>query len=65
VNLLLSALVLVAAYLLGSIPVGMLLVRATTGKDIRKIGSGRTGGTNVLRATTIRSLSTLEGALER
>jgi glycerol-3-phosphate acyltransferase PlsY len=54
VNLLSSALVLVAAYLLGSIPVGMLLVRATTGKDIRKIGSGRTGGTNVLRAAGSR-----------
>jgi glycerol-3-phosphate acyltransferase PlsY len=54
VNLLLSALVLVVAYLLGSIPVGMLLVRATTGKDIRKIGSGRTGGTNVLRAAGSR-----------
>jgi len=39
-----------SSYLLGSIPVGLLLVRAITGKDVRQIGSGRTGGTNVLRA---------------
>jgi glycerol-3-phosphate acyltransferase PlsY len=50
VNLLLSVLVILAAYLMGSIPMGMMLVRAATGKDIREIGSGRTGGTNVLRA---------------
>jgi glycerol-3-phosphate acyltransferase PlsY len=54
VNLLLSALVILVAYLMGSIPVGLMLVRATTGKDIRKIGSGRTGGTNVLRAAGSR-----------
>ncbi len=47
--MLLSIVVIVAAYLLGSVPVGLLLVRMRTGKDIRKIGSGRTGGTNVLR----------------
>jgi len=46
----LSVAVIVSAYLLGSIPVGLLIVRATTGKDVREIGSGRTGGTNVLRA---------------
>jgi glycerol-3-phosphate acyltransferase PlsY len=45
-----GAIVLVGAYTLGSIPVGLLLVRATTGKDVRQVGSGRTGGTNVLRA---------------
>jgi glycerol-3-phosphate acyltransferase PlsY len=45
-----GAIVLLSAYTLGSIPVGLLLVRATTGKDVRQIGSGRTGGTNVLRA---------------
>jgi glycerol-3-phosphate acyltransferase PlsY len=54
VNLLLSAFVILAAYLMGSIPVGLLLVRAATGKDIREIGSGRTGGTNVLRAAGSR-----------
>jgi len=50
VNIFLSAVVLGGAYLLGSIPFGLLLVRLTTGKDVRKIGSGRIGGTNVLRA---------------
>ena len=44
-----SVIVLVGAYTLGSIPVGLLLVRAMTGKDVRQVGSGRTGGTNVLR----------------
>ena len=42
--------VLICAYLIGSIPVGLWLVRMTTGKDVRQIGSGRIGGTNVLRA---------------
>ncbi len=41
---------LVSAYLLGSIPFGLLIVRVTTGKDVRDVGSGRIGGTNVLRA---------------
>ncbi len=40
----------VIGYLLGSIPTGYLMVKAFTGQDVRKIGSGRTGGTNVLRA---------------
>jgi len=39
----------VAGYLLGSIPSGYIVVKAFTGQDVRKIGSGRTGGTNVLR----------------
>jgi len=42
--------VIISGYLLGSIPVGLLVVRATTGKDVREVGSGRTGGTNALRA---------------
>jgi glycerol-3-phosphate acyltransferase PlsY len=57
VNLLLSVLVILAAYLMGSIPMGLMLVRATTGTDIREIGSGRTGGTNVLRAAGPRTAS--------
>jgi acyl phosphate:glycerol-3-phosphate acyltransferase len=40
----------VLGYLLGSIPTGYLVVKAVTGQDVRAIGSGRTGGTNVLRA---------------
>jgi glycerol-3-phosphate acyltransferase PlsY len=46
----LSVIVIVSGYFLGSIPVGLLLVRAIAGKDVRQVGSGRTGGTNVLRA---------------
>ncbi len=38
-----------AAYLLGSIPMGYLLVRIFAGKDIRSQGSGNIGATNVLR----------------
>jgi acyl phosphate:glycerol-3-phosphate acyltransferase len=38
-------------YLLGSIPFGYLLVRATGGGDVRKVGSGNIGATNVARAS--------------
>jgi glycerol-3-phosphate acyltransferase PlsY len=38
------------SYIIGSIPFGLLIVRITTGKDIRDIESGRTGGTNAMRA---------------
>lgn len=44
-------LALVAAYLLGAIPFGYLLVRLTTGADVRASGSGNIGATNVLRTT--------------
>ena len=37
-------------YLLGSIPFGLLIVKIRTGKDVREVESGRTGGTNVVRA---------------
>jgi len=40
---------LLAAYLLGSFPSGLLIVRMTRGRDIRRWYSGRTGGTNVMR----------------
>ncbi|MBA2732957.1 MAG: glycerol-3-phosphate 1-O-acyltransferase PlsY [Acidobacteria bacterium] len=43
------ALVLIAAYLLGSIPFGYLVVRAKAGADVRESGSGGTGATNVSR----------------
>src|ERR1051326_6404403 len=39
-------LLLIAAYLLGSIPFGYLIVRAMAGADVRESGSGGTGATN-------------------
>ncbi|HEX7997795.1 MAG TPA: glycerol-3-phosphate 1-O-acyltransferase PlsY [Pyrinomonadaceae bacterium] len=42
-------LILIAAYLLGSIPFGYLIVRAKEGADVRESGSGGTGATNVSR----------------
>ena len=38
------------SYILGSIPFGLLLTKIFLKKDIRKIGSGNIGATNVLRA---------------
>jgi len=42
--------VVVIGYIIGSIPFGLLIVKSKTGKDIRTIESGRTGGTNAVRA---------------
>ena len=41
--------ILIAAYLLGSIPFGYLIVRSVKGADVRESGSGGTGATNVSR----------------
>jgi acyl phosphate:glycerol-3-phosphate acyltransferase len=49
VELLRPILVVVIAYLLGSIPFGYLIVRGKEGADIRETGSGGTGATNVSR----------------
>jgi len=57
------------AYLIGSIPTGYLIVKAKTGKDIRTIGSGSTGATNVKRVLgknyffIVMLLDALKGAL--
>lgn len=45
-----SVLIVVAAYLLGSMPSGYLLVRLFRHQDIRLSGSGNIGATNVLRS---------------
>lgn len=46
-------------YLLGSIPFGYLLVRATQGTDIRAVGSGNIGATNVYRKSRWAGIFTL------
>jgi glycerol-3-phosphate acyltransferase PlsY len=42
-------LAITVAYLLGSVPVGYLLVRLRTGRDLRQSGSGSTGASNAAR----------------
>ena len=54
---------LVFGYLLGSIPFGLLLTRAAGLGDVRKIGSGNIGATNVLR-TGNKGLAALTLALD-
>src|SRR5271170_3200572 len=49
-HLLPALIVAVIAYLLGSIPFGFLLVRIFRKQDIRTVGSGNIGATNVLRS---------------
>src|SRR5258708_26191325 len=56
-------------YLLGSIPFGLIIVKLKTGKDIRAVESGRTGGTNAMRAAGLPAglltalLDVLKGAV--
>ncbi|MCX6554342.1 MAG: glycerol-3-phosphate 1-O-acyltransferase PlsY [Candidatus Aminicenantes bacterium] len=60
---------LVLSYLLGSIPFGYLVFYFTEGKDIRSLGSGNIGATNVLRSkgklagSLTLALDVLKGAL--
>lgn len=49
-KILLAIGVLLVAYIIGSIPFGLILVWLKTGQDVRGIASGRTGATNVMRA---------------
>lgn len=44
-------LVLLGCYLIGGIPFGYLLVKMRSGQDVRSMGSGNIGATNVLRTT--------------
>ena len=59
----------IVAYIIGSIPTGYLIVKAKTGQDIRTVGSGSTGATNVKRVLgknyffLVMLLDALKGAL--
>ena len=61
--------VILGAYLIGSIPTGYIVVKIFTGQDIRTIGSGSTGATNVKRVMgkkwffTVMILDAIKGAL--
>ena len=61
--------VILAAYLIGSIPTGYIIVKMFTGQDIRTIGSGSTGATNVKRVMgkkwffIVMILDAIKGAL--
>jgi acyl phosphate:glycerol-3-phosphate acyltransferase len=52
-------LIAAAAYLLGSIPFGYLLVRTFRGEDVRRTGSGNIGATNVARNSPLLGVLTL------
>jgi glycerol-3-phosphate acyltransferase PlsY len=43
-------LVALAGYVIGSVPFGYVIVKVFSGRDVRDFGSGRTGGTNAMRA---------------
>ncbi len=62
-------LVILLSYLMGSIPTGYIIVKIFTGQDIRNVGSGSTGATNVKRVMgkkwffTVMILDAIKGAL--
>ena len=61
--------VVILAYVIGSIPTGYIIVKLFTGQDIRTIGSGSTGATNVKRVMgkkwffIVMILDAIKGAL--
>ncbi len=69
ISIVTSLLLVVIAYLLGSIPTGYLLGKSLAGIDIREHGSGSTGATNVLRtigkkaAIAVLLIDMLKGAI--
>jgi glycerol-3-phosphate acyltransferase PlsY len=61
-------LIMLASYVIGSIPMGYVIVKTVSGQDVRQVGSGRTGGTNAMRAAGLSAglltalLDALKGA---
>jgi acyl phosphate:glycerol-3-phosphate acyltransferase len=51
--------IVVASYLLGTIPFGYLLVRVFRREDVRSSGSGNIGATNVARTSSVLGVATL------
>jgi glycerol-3-phosphate acyltransferase PlsY len=64
VTILQAAVLTVAAFFIGGIPWGVIVARISGGPDPRTIGSGRTGGANVMRAVGPR-LALLSGLLDK
>ena len=58
-----AILIVAASYLIGGIPWGVIVARLSGGPDPRTIGSGRTGGSNMMRALGPR-LALLSGLLD-
>jgi acyl phosphate:glycerol-3-phosphate acyltransferase len=58
-----AILIVVAAYFIGGIPWGVIVAKVTGGPDPRTMGSGRTGGANVMRALGPR-LALVSGLLD-
>ena len=70
INLLIQMFIaIIVAYLIGSIPTGYLIVKTKTGQELRTIGSGSTGATNVKRVLgkkwffTVMVLDAIKGAV--
>ena len=67
--LIIVGIVVLLSYLIGSIPTGYIIVKLKTGQDIRTVGSGSTGATNVKRVLgkkwffTVMLLDAFKGAL--
>ena len=53
--MLLELVLLAAGYLLGSVPFGLVIARGTGNVDLRRVGSGNIGATNVLRTVGKRA----------
>src|SRR3954453_15440986 len=62
-EVLVAVVVIIVAYLIGGIPWGVVIAKLTGGPDPRTIGSGRTGGANVMRALGPR-LALVSGLLD-